>query len=184
MLDLGCGNRRYSKFLEENNVKVKVFNYDNFDWDNMVTDIENGSTSASITKIDIIESLLEDNLNLKKYDMAVCFGVMHHIPTFELREKLLAELCKSKIAIISFWQLEKDERIFNKAQETTPKAQQKLRINNLEENDFFLGWQDREDVFRYCHNFSDREIEILTSQFNTVEEYSADKCNKYIIISK
>ena len=90
-------------------------------------------------QVDIIESLLNNELNLKEYDVAVCFGVVHHIPSFELREKLLRELTKSKIAIISFWQFEKDERIFNKAKETTKIAQEKLGIHNLEDNDYFLG---------------------------------------------
>ena len=83
--------------------------------------------------------MLNDNLNLKPYDVAVCFGVMHHIPTKELREKLLKELTKSKIAIVSFWQFEKDERIFNKAKETTVLAKDKLGLQNLEEGDYFLG---------------------------------------------
>lgn len=82
---------------------------------------------------------MNNNLNLKEYDVAVCFGVMHHIPTAELRERLLKELTKSKIAIVSFWQFEKDERIFNKAQETTKLAQEKLGLKNLEAGDYFLG---------------------------------------------
>lgn len=90
-------------------------------------------------QIDIIDSLLNDNLNLKSYDVAVCFGVMHHVPSVDLREKLLKELSKSKIVIVSFWQFDKDERIFNKAQETTMVAQVKLDLKNLEENDYFLG---------------------------------------------
>ena len=63
---------------------------------------------------------------------------MHHIPTSELRERLLKELTKSKIAIVSFWQFEKDSRIFKKAQETTKIAQEKLGIKNLEDGDCFL----------------------------------------------
>lgn len=172
VLDLGCGNRRFSKFLEENDLNVKVDNYDNFSWD------------EKVKEADIIDLLLNNTLNLNSYDVAVCFGVMHHIPTSELREKLLAELCKSEIAIVSFWQFEKDERIFKKAKETTKLAQEKLGLQNLEDYDFFLGWQDREDVFRFCHNFTDQEINTIKNNFKTIEEYSADKCNKYLIISK
>ena len=105
----------------------------------MGTDIERSSTSVPIIQVDIIESLLNNNLNLNSYDVAVCFGVMHHIPASDLREKLLRELCKSKIAIVSFWQFEKDERIFNKAKETTSVAQEKLDLQKLDENDYFLG---------------------------------------------
>ena len=127
VLDLGCGNRRFSKFLEENDLNVKVDNYDNFAWD------------EKVNQVDIIDSLLSNSLNLNSYDVAVCFGVMHHVPTVKLRERLLKELTKSKIAIVSFWQFEKDERIFNKAKETTKITQEKLGLQNLEDNDYFLG---------------------------------------------
>ena len=30
LLDLGCGNRRYSKYLKENNINIDIDNYDNF----------------------------------------------------------------------------------------------------------------------------------------------------------
>lgn len=170
LLDLGCGNRRYSKYLKENNINIDIDNYDNFAWD------------EKVEQVDIIESLLNDRLILDSYDVAVCFGVMHHIPTSELRDKLLKELTKSKIAIVSFWQFEKDKRIFNKAKETTKLAQEKLGLQNLEENDYFLGWKDREDVFRFCHNFTDQEINTIKNNFKTIEEFNADKYNKYLII--
>lgn len=109
---------------------------------------------------------------------------MHHIPTAELRIKLLKELTKSKVAIVSFWQFEKDTRIFNKAQETTKLAQDKLGFQNLEAGDYFLGWKDRDDVFRFCHNFTNDEVDAIASKFNVIDSFTADKLNKYIVLSK
>lgn len=173
ILDLGCGNRRFSKFLIENNISAKVDNYDNFAWDECVK------------QVDIIDSLLNDNLNLGSYDVAVCFGLMHHIPSFELREKLLTILLQSKIVIVSFWQFAKDIRIFQKAQNTTNDAFKMLNLNHLEDNDYFLGWQEKNDIFRFCHNFTDAEIENIKNKFNFIEEFSCDgkekNLNKYII---
>ena len=169
VLDLGCGNRRFTKFLEKNNLDVEVDNYDNFAWDD------------EVKQVDIIDSLLKDNLNLDSYDVAVCFGVMHHIPTTELREKLLKELTKSKVAIVSFWQFEKDERIFNKAKKTTKLVQEKLGLKNLEAGDYFLGWQDRSDVFRFCHNFSEKETHNYKNKFSVIDSFNADKSNKYLV---
>ena len=125
--DTDCQSLSCCQSLSSLSSRCHVDSYDNFAWDDKVKEV------------DIIESLLNDNLNLKPYDVAVCFGVMHHIPTQELREKLLKELSKSKIAIVSFWQFEKDERIFNKAKKTTLLAKEKLGLQNLEENDYFLG---------------------------------------------
>lgn len=173
VLDLGCGNRRFSKFLKENNRDVKIDSFDNFAWDDQVT------------QIDIIEDLVENNLNLDTYDVVVCFGVMHHIPGEILRCRLIEELSKSKIAIVSFWQFEKDERIFNKAKDTTKIAQEKLNIENLEENDYFLCWKDNNDVFRFCHNFTNEEISLYKSKFKSIDEFNSDsgqkKLNKYLI---
>lgn len=182
VLDLGCGNRRFSKFLKQNAINVEVDNYDNFDWCKGTDTERSECVCPRIINVDIIESLLKNELKLKEYDVAVCFGVMHHIPTAELRLKLLKELTKSKIVIVSFWQFERDDRIFKKAQETTEAAKLRLGIQNLEENDYFLGWQDRENVFRFCHNFTDEEIEIFKSKFISTEEFTADRCNKYLII--
>lgn len=172
VLDLGCGNRRFTKFLNENGISCKVENIDNFTWD------------EEVKQVDIIEELLNDNLNLDSYDVAVCFGVMHHLPGADMRLRLLKELTKSKIAIVSFWQFLRDERIFKKAKETTEVAKSRLGIKNLEENDYFLSWKDRSDVFRFCHNFTDSEIDKFKSSFNTIEDYTADRCNRYLIFNK
>ncbi len=138
-MDLGCGNCRFEKFLFENDINPeKIDCMDNLEFENSASCSDNVDRINKF-QIDIIDSLLNDNLNLKSYDVAVCFGVMHHVPSSELRTRLLKELSKSKIAIVSFWQFEKDERIFNKAQETTKVAQVKLGLQNLEENDYFLG---------------------------------------------
>lgn len=174
VLDLGCGNRRFSKFLLANDINCHIDNFDNFAWDNKVE------------QIDIVKCLLEDNLNLKSYDVAVCFGVIHHIPSHKLRYRLIEELSKSKIAIISFWQFSKSERLFAKAVQTTKIAFDKLGLQELEENDYFLGWQDQKDVFRFCHNFTDKEIQDLKGNFNTAWQFISDgksQLNHYLIIN-
>lgn len=120
--------------------------------------------------------------------MAVCFGLMHHVPSVELRKKLLDELVKcSNASIVSFWQFEKDKRIFKKAQETTKIAQEKLRLQTLEEDDYFLGWQDRTDTFRFCHNFKDKEINKIKLRYNCQGDFctdgGSDRLNRYIVLN-
>ena len=84
---------------------------------------------------------------------------------------------------LSFWQFMKDERIAKKAEEVTKKCDLQL-----EEGDFLLGWKNRADVFRYCHNFSDEEIGRLCAGLKVVAEFSEDgkahNLNKYVILNK
>lgn len=177
LLDLGCGNRRFTSFLNDNNIDCNVDNIDNFLWD------------EKVQQVDIVKSLLEDTLNLKEYDVAVCFGLMHHIPGYELRKKLIKELSKSSIVIISFWQFMNNDKLAQKAISSTAAAKEKFSFINLEDNDFFLNWQDREDVFRYCHNFTNNEINELTldCKLNILTSFNADGAsndlNKYLILN-
>lgn len=104
------------------------------------------------------------------FDMAVCFGFMHHVPLLEWREALLRALARcvrpGGIVCVSFWRFLDDERLARKAAEATERALREARLRQLadgfEPGDRFLGWQDRADSFRYCHHFSGEEIDGLS----------------------
>lgn len=174
ILDLACGNCRFEKFLNDNNILFNIDNYDCYKW------------NSSVKYIDIIQELIDDKMNLKSYDLAVCFGLFHHIPSKKLRIKLLEQLSRSKISIVSFWQFANDNRILNNAIKTTKIAKEKFNLLNLEENDYFLGWQNNDNAFRFCHNFTPDDIKIINQKFNVIKEFDADgknNClNKYLII--
>ena len=173
LLDVACGNMRFEKFLQTR-----------------------GTIPKSAICVDNCELLLpEDTPDFVRFenkdlfsekldfmvDFAVCFGFMHHIPSFERRKNFLVMLMDNVktggYAALSFWQFMKDERIAKKAKKI-----------DFEDDDYLHGWKDREDVFRYCHNFTDEEVARLADGFQIVAEFSEDgkahNLNKYVILQQ
>ena len=127
---------------------------------------------------------------------------MHHIPTYELRLRLLIELIEhtqqNGLIAVSFWQFMEDDKFAAKTEEAHKKALEDLSqrdINlerELEENDYLLGWKDEMHTYRYCHHFTDEEINNLTRDISDkaelIETYKADgktHCmNRYILLRK
>lgn len=196
ILDLGCGNLRFEKFINSKfpDKKINVLAVDNneklLDYAGLNDNIE-----VDFCNIDIINSLLENHNNFKnkKFDLVVAFGLFHHIPGEKLRNTLINHLydCldKDSYLIISFWQFLNDEKLKNKAYENTELAKEHLELNALEENDYFLSWQKHENVFRFCHNFSYSDINAIknNNDFKNIAEFIADgkynNLNKYLVIS-
>lgn len=104
-------------------------------------------------------------------DAAVCFGFMHHVPVPEWREALLRALVEcvrpGGIVCISFWRFLDHPPLARKADEVTARAAEDAQLARLvgafDPGDRLLGWQDRQDSFRYCHHFSGAEIDALAA---------------------
>lgn len=196
ILDFACGNFRFEEFLSKKSIdcKLNIDAIDNCKFSNMWQLSDN--IELSFKELDIVNSLVNNDLSLflNKYDLIVSFGLMHHIPSEKLRVKLLKTLLDSLndngYLVVSFWQFEKSKRIFEKANKMTPLAKNKLKLSELENNDCFLNWQDNTDVFRFCHNFTDYELEQLSFELNVcaVDSYNSDgnnlNLNKYLIFQK
>lgn len=110
------------------------------------------------------------------FDMAVCFGFMHHVPLPEWREALLRALAgcvrPGGVVCVSFWRFLDDDRLARKAAEATERALREASLRQLadgfESGDRFLGWQNRADSFRYCHHFSSEEIDGLSRSVSDI----------------
>lgn len=154
----------------------------------------------------------------KSADAAVGFGFMHHIPGEENRVSFLEALLKAVrpggVVAASLWRFMDDERLAAKAHEATDRAKSLAadaisgRISldeetarsplfavdfmQFEEGDYLLGWQNDTAAFRYCHSFSNREIEALVSSVagraSLVDRFSADgksgRLNEYLVFRK
>lgn len=98
-------------------------------------------------------------------DVAVSFGFMHHVPTQAARQALLAGMASHTkpggVLIVSLWQFMKNERIARKARRATEAGMQALGIAELDEGDYLLGWKDVQGAYRYCHHFSDEDIDAM-----------------------
>ena len=127
-------------------------------------------------------------------DLAVSFGFMHHVPLecwrAELLRTLIAKVRPGGFVAVSFWRFLNSDKLARKAQETTIRARAELVIPELPPNDYLLGWQDTQGLYRYCHHFDELEIERLLAAVadsaELVSRFEADgktgNLNEYVVL--
>lgn len=223
VLDLGCGNLRFERFLAaQTGAPLTVRAYDS-----CPALAEAGAEGVEgepprplalalhFHKLDLVESLLDgtlaDQLPEGACDIAVAFGLMHHLPTFALRarvlEGLLGSLRPGGFAVVSFWQFLNDPRVAAKAAAVTAEGRATHCLPTFQENDFLLGWQHAEGVYRFCHHTPEDEIDALLAAirepsapsassrtsaaplpFREVTRFSADgkqgNLNRYVVLQR
>ena len=204
VLDVGCGNLRFARFLrdEAGIVPAKYFAVDN-----CKPLVESGEVGTHISELifielDVIKSLLDNTLSSRltvpACDLVVAFGFLHHVPGAQKRIQLLRTLLeKTKpggFVCVSFWQFMNSQKLAAKTQETTAQGLQDLGINasELEEHDYLIGWQDKANTWRYCHHFSQEELDELLvnlgSDVRVCTQFSADgkdnNLNRYVILQR
>ena len=204
VLDVGCGNLRFARFLCD---EVGIVPAKYFAVDNCKPLVESGEVGTHISELifielDVIKSLLDNTLSSRltvpACDLVVAFGFLHHVPGAQKRIQLLRTLLeKTKpggFVCVSFWQFMNSQKLAAKAQETTAQGLHALGIDasELEEHDYLIGWQDKADTWRYCHHFSQDELDELLgslgSDVRVCAQFSADgkdnNLNRYVILQR
>lgn len=132
-----------------------------------------GTPRVDFRRIDVLDRMLNGKQaldGLPTCDFAVCFGFLHHVPGFELRARLLRELVGSVrpggVVAVSLWQFMDNERLARKAREADAHAAAAPPFGGfapeaLEPGDHFLGWQGDLETLRFCHHFSETEVDRL-----------------------
>lgn len=189
VLDVGCGNGRLGQFLQEN-LHDTLLEYTGIDSNPKLLEFAQeklSDVSPRLEQRDIVTSLIngDDFATNQRYDLVVCLGVFHHIPTFGLRlallKKLLSKLNQNGILIISFWQFLSIPRLEKKIVKTD---------YPLEENDFILDWKRGKNALRYCHFCDETEQNLLVSQASAelTERFTADAKestgNTYLVLKQ
>lgn len=138
-----------------------------------------------------------------RFDLVVSFGFIHHIAGYELRRRFIEKLLKltspTGVCVLSLWRFAEDPRAREKAMRETKENLSTLKAgtlhgaeaftltqckkieDSLEEGDFLLSWQGQAGYGRYCHSFSDREIDTivrdLPSSYRLLDRFCADGKN-------
>ena len=175
VLDLGCGNARFYKFLEENELETNYLGVDNNP--NFIEKNKENYPKAKFECLDVITSL---NQIQETFEVVVIFGVTHHIPSKEYRkvwfEKISKLVEKDGFLIVSFWNFDKDKEDKSFQPE----------FYNKEEGDYFLGWKKDFSEHRYCHIYSEEEInevKEIFKEFSVVRDFNKED-NRYLILQK
>ncbi len=209
VLDAACGNMRFAAFLRETLPDRSVDYYAVDDCDGLVPELPSGKAfSTRFQSVDIIGELeaganLADVIACEARDFVGCFGFLHHVPSFELRARLIDALLQKVVmggvVCLSFWQFMRDEKFGKKAQAWNAAAVEELcaaglDAAQLEAGDYFLGWQSEPGLWRYCHSFEEGEIDALVAaaceggEAREVARFSADGksgvMNRYVVLRK
>ena len=189
LLDVACGNLRFERYLFGLCDICEAWCVDVCD--ELVAPHVNDDARIRYVHSDVARELLDTSLlalpaEACDFNLAVCFGFMHHLPLVSQRVALLRTLLRATQpgghVAVSFWQFMRDERIRAKARS----------FEGADEGDYLLGWQQRSDVARYCHHFCEDEIDELVKAVGDLcgEEvrYSADgrgnDLNRYVILKR
>lgn len=204
VLDVACGNLRFERYLAD---ALPGRMLSGWAVDNCEPLVEAGERSEfgplsriAFQNLDVIERLsggrLWESLEAPdaSRDLAVSFGFMHHVPLecwrAELLRTLIAKVRPGGFVAVSFWRFLNSDKLARKAQETTIRARADLVIPELPPNDYLLGWQDTQGLYRYCHHFDELEIERLLAAVadsaELVSRFEADgktgNLNEYVVL--
>ena len=197
--DIACGNLRFERYLSEQlpGVSPEFLAVDSTP--ELAADAARNRTR--FLQRDLLADLLDgrDPLSdLPSCDLTVCFGFMHHVPGDSLRRALLDTLARSTkpngLIAISFWQFMSDARLAAKARVADEAARAAgWPVRSFEPGDHFLGWQDDPGALRYCHHFTEAEIDSLVAHLRAhglreLDRFSADghsgALNRYLVCRK
>lgn len=204
VLDVACGNLRFERYLAD---ALPGRMLSGWAVDNCEPLVEAGERSEfgplsriAFQNLDVIERLsggrLRESLEAPdaSCDLAVSFGFMHHVPLerwrVELLRALVAKVRSGGFVAVSFWRFLNSDKLAGKAKETTSRARAELGIPELPPNDYLLGWQDTQGLYRYCHHFDEPEIERLLAMMadsaDLVSRFEADgrtgNLNEYVVL--
>jgi len=211
VLDIACGNKRFEAFLRSSfpEVNIDYYGVDNSDEMSKATASQGAYQDLDILNLMLTSDseLINEHIQAPPCDIVTTFGFMHHVPSQHLRKAVLdAMIAHTKpdgLIIGSFWQFLKCPSLARKAEETHACALADLGSNSsfgdacklqdvLDEGDYFLGWQNKIGAYRYCHSFSEGEIDELlgyaADKTELVARFEADgrtqNLNSYIILQR
>lgn len=197
VLDVACGNLRFERFLSER-MPAAELSYLAVDSTPELAGDAPAPGGVRTCTVDVLEALLDGRDPLDDagaFDLAVCFGFFHHVPSVELRSALLDALARHTraggIIALSLWQFMDDPRLARKARAADDEMRERgFPVDALDPCDHFLGWQDSMQPVRYCHHFSEAEIDALGAHLarrgiREIDRFSADgrsgTLNRYAI---
>lgn len=197
ILDVGCGNGRFASFIAPYFSEAHYVGLDNNH--HLLTVAQNLSLPptfrAQWQHWDLVTSLLENSqlppyLN-SHFNLSVLFGVMHHIPSFDLRKQLLATLLNQTedqgILVFTVWRFLDTERLAHKRVDF---AQLGIDTQDLEPHDYLLDWKKGQIAYRYCHYIDDDELTLLLQDLPVrqsarfADDAKEGNVNLYMVLQK
>lgn len=195
-LDVGCGNGWFGKFLIDQ-LPIPVL-YHGIDADAYLLGQAERNLAAARAVFALIDLIAEPDPFRQLapvYHLVVFNNVLHHIPSFELRRRLLLaaaeKLAEGGLLLFTAWQFLKQAKWQARVIPWT--ACPDVDPSQLEPGDYLLDWRRGARAVRYCHFMDDAELDALVQALNTgglvivtafLADGKTDDLNRYVIAQK
>lgn len=173
ILDVGCGEGRFGRFLWAQRPQVA---YTGVDFSaNLLESARQSLPDATFLQRDIAEPGCLDDLG--QYDAVICLAVLQHIPGRHNRARLLQEmgrrLAPQAPLIVSTWQFLESER---QRKKIVAWAAGDLAPEEVEEGDYLLSWRSGGFGLRYVAAIDQAEMAHLARQadLTVAESFRSD----------
>lgn len=196
VLDVGCGNGRFARLLEEAGIDAS---YTGVDGSSSLLRMAQGST-AGLRRVDCqfihadlanadwhgalaagvcVENreacLPAQTMETPRYHVVLCTATVQHIPGYGLRLRLMKDLKRLSAGnvILSFWQFLSSERFRSKLIDP---GEVGFSAADLEPGDGFLPWRQGVASIRYVHQVDETELRQLAADSGqaVVHSFRAD----------
>ena len=181
VLDLGCGNGRFAQFLHRDPGlrRHRPLDYLGIDLSPELIDHARTAT-AGLRRIRFeVDDIEKRPLDEAASDLVVLFGVLHHLPGFANRRRILARAAETAapggLLAITCWQFADAPRFESQSLDWATEAD--VDPEELEPGDHLLRWGPAEsNARRYCHHTGERELDRLVAALPLTEvaRYRAD----------
>lgn len=197
VLDAGAGDGRFAVFLQAAREATGPLEYVGIDASERLLARARSRGLDSNVRFERRDFLRDDHpFPSLQFDLVVLFGVLHHVPSFERRCRLLAELAHRVAAgglfAFTFWRLDRDPRFAKRVRsfaDYNAQAAEPISEAELEPGDTLLSWGDQ-SALRYCHFPDARETEALIAATGlpAIARFDADgrgdALNEYVVFQR
>ncbi len=136
ILDIGCGDARFIKFLKNNGV---VGRYTGVDFSSHMLNLARTSADGVYYEVDLSKPDCLDRLGF--FDLISCLATLQHIPGYQNRTRLLREISQHiRIGgriFLSNWQFLDSPR---QKKKITDWSEIGIKETDLEDNDYLVTW--------------------------------------------
>lgn len=195
VLDVGCGNARLGRFLARIRPQLR---YTGLDTSAALLSIarETGGLGPTpdFLHVDLVDDDLPAALGARGFDLAACFGLLHHVPGGTQRRSLLstllASLAPGGLLVLTCWRLARFARFRDRIvswEEWNANGELPIDIERLEPGDHLLAFGHETGV-RYVHFTHEDETPLLLAELpcETVATWTADGQdggnNRYFVV--
>ncbi len=181
VVDLGCGNGRFALFLERNSRlrQTRPFGYLGIDLSRELIDRARAAAKGLNHVRFEVGDLATHRLGPKCHELVVLFGVLHHLPGFETRQRALERAARAVapggLLALTCWQFADDPGCESRTIDWSEHAA--VDPGELEPGDHLLRWGPEDSgARRFCHHTSEPELDRLVGGLPLAEvtRYRAD----------